>query len=150
MTATKDPLRILITGGRVNVDDRVAKKTMAVIFGTFGENIVFGDGKAPGYDTLMNGLAKAAGCATERYPIDASKDGDGDEAPKRRNLRMDAEFQPTHCLAMPGGPGTRHMWTHCFGRGLPVISVEVEAGHLHICLMKRHHKAKTLYNGPLA
>lgn len=148
-TTTADP-RVLVTGGRVNVDDRIVAKAMTVTVGLLGERTVFGDGQAEGYDTLANRWAKANDHRTERYKIDRALDGDGDDAPKRRNLRMFERFAPTHCLAFPGGPGTRHMWTHCYGAGLPVISVEFDNGHLHICLMRKHQRAQTLFDGPLA
>ena len=147
---TKGPHRVLITGGRVAVDDRIAKKALTLVFATFGEDIVFGDGDAIGYDRLVRGLAKEAGCATETFRIDRKLDGDGDDAPKKRNLRMERDFAPTLCLSMPGGPGTRHMWTHCFQKGLPVISVEVDGDHLHVCVMQRHHQSTILFNGPIA
>ena len=149
MPPQPDP-RVLITGGRVGVDDRIASKAFTVVVAELGGRVVFGDGKAPGYDTVLNALAKQNDHPTERYPVDKALDGDGDDAPKRRNLRMFDQFKPTHCLSMPGGPGTRHMWMHCFNAGIPVFSVEFDNGHLHICLMRKNCRAKTLFDGPLA
>lgn len=141
--------RCLITGGRVDVRERAASKAMTIVIATLGEATVFGDGKAVGYDTVCNAIAKALGHKTARYPVDKALDGDADGAPKKRNIRMFETFKPTHCLSMPGGPGTRHMWMHCFNAGIPVFSVEQDGDHLHISLMQKHHKAKTLFSGPI-
>lgn len=142
-------VRILITGGRVGVDDRVCAKALTVIAGSLGEVLVFGDGDAVGYDRLARAWAKAQGFRTETFHVDRKLDGDRDDAPKRRNLRMFNTFHPDVCVAFPGGPGTRHMWMHCFDHRLPVYSVEVENNHLHVSRMLKGQRAITLYSGPL-
>lgn len=115
-------MRLVVCGGRVRINHAGGAKVMEAMSAA-DRDLVIAHGDAPGYDRLADRWSRRERITVEAYPVDAKLDGYRDDAPKKRNERMFYAFKPEACLAFPGGPGTRHMFSLCLDAGLPVYDV---------------------------
>lgn len=143
-------VRALVCGGRVGVKEALARIALGMICRVEcwrRETLVIIEGGAEGYDTVAGTWADDFGITRETYGVNKLLDGEGDDAPKRRNTRMRLEGVPTCCVSFPGGPGTRNMWMQCFEAGLPVYDVSFADGRLTIHWMQKGQPSRLVYEG---
>ncbi|AFU86633.1 GTP-binding domain [Caulobacter phage CcrRogue] len=145
------PFVAVVCGGRVGVVEIAPTLVLSALVSAlrWPRDMIWVDGDAVGYDRLCRAWAAKWGFATEVYKVDPALDGEGDDAPKRRNTRMRETSQPDVCVAFPGGPGTRDMWMQCLNAGIRVYSVEFDGDRYTVYQMDRDQPGLKLIEGKL-
>ena len=108
---------VLVCGGR----DYNNKAKVYEILTSLGKIDCVIHGGATGADSLAGSWAIANGVHVAQ--VKALWDVHGRSAGPIRNAVM-AAFNPTVCLAFPGGAGTRNMVSQCRAKGIDVIEVD--------------------------
>lgn len=104
-------IRLLITGGRSYADRARLERVLDAVHRKHAiETLIHGACHLGGADILADGWAADRGVPRAAFPVEAI-DGPWPGAGPARNARMLAAGQPTHCIAFPGGSGTRNMVT---------------------------------------
>lgn len=149
-------MRFVISGGRVRTSHRAAFKALDELEWTFPAGSEFAEGGAVGYDKIGRAWCRAVRKDHRTFKPDPALDGDGDDAPKRRNERMlrwlqDDPEEKAALICFPGGPGTRHMYDICHRACLPIydIGVDLDLHTFTIHLVKpRSGPAVLIHQGP--
>jgi hypothetical protein len=136
--AVKQPLRLLVCGGRNYADHDAVDLLLSTIHAGYGPITCIIHGAATGADTLAKEWALKNNIKEDAYPADWSNLTQPDaivrvrrggmkydaRAGFRRNQRMIDEGKPTLVAAFPGGNGTADMVKRARKSGLHVVSLE--------------------------
>lgn len=133
----KEPVRVLVCGGRKYRDENAVGHALDLLRHKFGLAAVI-HGAAPGADTLADVVARKAKVPVDPFPaawddldapgavikIGANGRAYNAKAGSDRNARMLAEGKPNLVLAFPGGNGTADMAATAKRAGVPVFAGE--------------------------
>lgn len=131
----------------MGVEERRAYAVLTALWQAWGEPMMdVIEGNAAGYDQLAGRWALDQELVNSKFHINRDVDGDGDDAPKRRNQRMLDLGKPERLIVFPGGPGTRHMYDICHAAGVAIYEVEFDdqgGAAVHLWPPKEEFQRKT-------
>lgn len=146
-------MKLVICGGRTKCNRPGAYSVLDTMLDSApaDEPFEIAQGEAVGYDLTARAWAERFSIKVTAYAIDNKLDGYRDDAPKKRNTRMFHDFKPDACLAFPGGPGTRHMFSLCYDALLPVYDVEFkpDQNQFSIWLLRKKREAALFRQGAI-
>jgi hypothetical protein len=121
-----EPINIIVCGGRVgrNLTEARVWLVLDKLAESWPKPFRIVHGGAKWVDSWAGRWGYSRGHQVQPVPVDGRLDGFKDNAPFKRNERMQEHFPATYCVGFPGGGGTNSMMEICHDAGVEVIDIE--------------------------